>query len=163
VPPGQPTNPTAPDWEYLIAHHFPNRYSRTLEIRPRGRAYHFCARCSGELLGFVAFFAVFLLLPEFAALRASPIVALILGICPVVAFVDWLTQTLRARESTNALRVASGALLGAAFGGLVAYGLTAHWLLFGLGLTVAGFYLATAMVVLYRTGAWNRVIAEHFP
>jgi len=57
----------------------------------------------------------------------------------------------------------SGILLGLAFGGLVASGFSRDWLFFALGLAVLGGYLTVAALVLYRTGTWRRVVAEHFP
>lgn len=152
-----------PDWHYLLAHHFPNRYSRTISLRIGGRTYHFCARCSGELLGFVALLTLFLVGPGFGAAVSTPWAAVLLGICPSVSMADWLTQTVRGRESNNPLRVVSGFLLGVAFGGLVAYGLSRQWLFFGGGLVVLGAYLVGAAAQLYRTGSWRRVIEEHFP
>jgi len=154
---------TAPDWEYLIAHHFPNRYSRTLVARIGTRAFHFCARCTGELCGFSLYLSLFLAQPWFAMVGSTALVAGILGVCPAAALIDWLTQTVRLRESTNPIRVASGALLGIAFAGLLAFAVVGNWTLFGLGLAVLGLYLVVALAVLYRTGTWRRVMAEHFP
>jgi uncharacterized membrane protein len=154
---------STPEWEYLIAHHFPDRYSRTLELRRGSRAYHFCARCTGELLGFVGCLALFLAIPWFATVGSTAVAAAILGLCPAAALVDWLTQTTRSRESTNPVRVGSGALLGIAFAGLVAFAVTGNWILFGVGLAVVGSYLIIALVVLYTTDSWRRVLDEHFP
>jgi uncharacterized membrane protein len=153
----------APEWEYLLAHHVPGRYCRTLEVRLRGRTLHFCARCSGELVGFVAFLGLFLASASFAALTTMPLAGVVLAVCPAPAWLDWVTQTVRSRESSNALRVTSGALLGAALGGLVAFGWHERWVLFGAGLGIVGSYLGLAMGILARTGAWRRVVAEHFP
>jgi uncharacterized membrane protein len=152
-----------PEWEYLIAHHFPDRYGRTLEVRLGDRAVHFCARCSGELIGFVVFLACFIASHRFAVDLSTPIGGVVLGLCPTPAALDWLTQTVRSRESGNRLRLASGTLLGAALGGLVAFGWTHRWPEFAGGILVFVAYIATAMLVLYRTGAWRRVLAEHFP
>jgi uncharacterized membrane protein len=152
-----------PEWEYLIAHHFPDRYGRTLTARIGRRSYHFCARCTGQLVGFAAVLAALLAVPAVWLLGSTPLAGLVLGLCPSFALVDWLAQTTNSRESSNRLRVISGGLLGAAFGGLVAFGLKGSWLLFGLGFLVLGGYLVVALVVLQRTGAWRRVIAEHFP
>lgn len=152
-----------PDWEYLLAHHFPDRYDRTFRLRVAGRSFHFCARCSGQLLGFVAILGPFLLAPRVGYLLSTPLAAVLLGLAPAVAMVDWLVQTVRSQESTNLRRVLSGGLLGAAFGGWVAYGVTWHAVLFAGGWVVLALYLALVCGVLYRTGAWRRVLAEHFP
>jgi uncharacterized membrane protein len=152
-----------PEWEYLVAHHFPDRYGRTLEVRLGERAVHFCARCSGELVGFVTFLVLFIGSARFAGDVSTPLGGVLLGLCPTPAAVDWLTQTVRRRESGNRLRLVSGTLLGVALGGLVAFGWTHRWPEFVGGVLVFVAYIATAMVVLDRTGAWRRVLAEHFP
>jgi uncharacterized membrane protein len=162
--PTEPSNALRPaDWEYLIAHHFPDRYGRTLALRIGERTFHFCARCTGELFGFLAILTVFVTVPWFGAGVSTPLGGVILGSCPSVAMIDWLTQTVRSRESSNALRVVSGFLLGVAFGGLIAFGISRDWLFFALGLAVLGGYLTGAALVLYRTGTWRRVVADHFP
>lgn len=151
------------DWQYLIAHHLPDRYDRTLTLRIRRQSYHFCARCTGELFGFIAMVTAFLGIPPFGNLVSTPMAGLLLGLCPSPALVDWLTQTVGSRDSNNLLRVASGALLGVSAGGLIAYGVTHRWLFLGSGVAVLGSYLTVAVVVLYRTGAWRKVVAAHFP
>lgn len=158
-----PSGPVVPDWEYLIAHHFPNRYGRTLSLKIGRRVYHFCARCTGQALGFLALLSLFAIRPPFEASAATPAVALVLAVCPAAALADWLTQAVRSRESNNFLRLASGALLGVAVCGLLAYGLTQNWLLFASGLAVLGLYLGLALLVLSRTGSMRRVVADHFP
>jgi uncharacterized membrane protein len=152
-----------PDWEILIAHHFPNRYRRTLELRIGELSYHFCARCSGQLLGFLTILSLFLVSPSFGILLSAPISAVTLGVGPSLPTADWLTQTVRSRESNNYLRVVTGITLGAAFGGLVVYGLSQHWLLFLSSLAMLGFYTAFTSLVLYRTGSLRGVVADHFP
>jgi uncharacterized membrane protein len=158
-----PVGPAAPDWEYLIAHHLPDRYCRTLGLRVRTRTYHVCARCTGELAGFTTLLVAFLLSPEFAHALSTPLGGVVLAFVPSVAWIDWLGQSVGPRESTNSVRLGSGALVGAALGGLVAFGLARQWLLFGSGLAVVGLYLAAAAVTLQRAGVLERVVAEHFP
>lgn len=158
-----PSAVRTPNWEYLIAHHFPNRYSRTLELRVGGHSYHLCARCTGQLVGFLGVLILFLASPWFADVAVTPTAALILGLCPSASMADWLAQTTRSRESTNPRRVVSGIMLGAAFGGLIAYGISLHGLLFVGSLAVLGIYLALASLALSRTGSLARVVAEHFP
>ena len=158
-----PSGPVVPKWEYLIAHHAPHRYGRTLPLGIGRRVYHFCARCTGQALGFFALLSVFAIRPSFEATAATPAVALILGVCPAAAMADWLTQAVRSRESNNPLRLASGALLGVAGGGLVAYGLFQDGWLFASGLAVLGLYLGLASMALHRSGSMRRVVADHFP
>ena len=125
--------------------------------------YRLCARCTGQALGFLALLSVLAMRPSVGSILVTPAVALVLGICPAAAMADWLTQAVRSRESNNFLRLGSGALLGVAVGGLVAYGLFRHWVLFGAGMAVVGLYLGIASLALYRTGSMRRVVADHFP
>jgi uncharacterized membrane protein len=152
-----------PDWEILIAHHAPHRYGRTIAVRWGRRRYHFCARCSGEALGFLALIVAAALLLSFRDSLATPLVGIVLAIVPSVAWLDWISQTLGRRESTNPLRVVSGVLLGGSLGALIVYGATGRWLYFGAALAVLLAYLVSAAAVLLRSNVWQRVIAEHFP
>ena len=82
---------------------------------------------------------------------------------PLPAAVDWVTQASGLRESRNLLRLSSGALLGAAVTDLLASLVLAEWTILLAGLAVFVLYVAGLMVVLWLSGAWRRVIAEHFP
>ncbi len=159
----RPDTSLPPAWEYLIAHHLPARYGRTLTLRIGSRAYHFCARCTGQGIGFLLVLTLFLASPAFGTVASAPFALVVFGLLPSPALADWLWQSARSHESNNPVRVASGALLGAAFGGLVGYGLSGRWWLFGGSFALLGLYLALATLVLYRSGTMERVVAEHFP
>jgi len=157
-----PARPSA-DWEFLIAHHLPNRYSRTLSIRLRARSYHFCARCSGEVVGFVTTVVALGLISSAHLALLSPIGVLVLAVLPLVAWVDWISQTVGRRESSNRLRFVSGVLVGVSIAGLLSLVVLLRWELAGAGVLVVALYLGGALAVLRRTGAWRKVLAEHFP
>lgn len=151
------------DWEYLLSHHLPARFNRTITIRGRIRTYHVCARCTGQLFGLFAWVATF---AAFAALRLSIFdhrVQLLFALLPLPAALDWFTQATGGRESRNSLRVISGALLGAAFTDLVASVLLARWTIVVAGVFVLLLYIIALMVSLRLSGAWRKVIADHFP
>lgn len=153
----------APRWEYLVAHHTPNRFGRTLLVRVRDVEIHLCARCSGQLIGFLALGSLTL---AFAAVRmgiATPAALAAFALAPAPAAVDWFRQAANDRESTNRIRVATGALLGAAFAGLVALPLTGHWLYFWGGCALLFAYVLGIAAALRYQGAWRRVLEEHFP
>lgn len=162
--PAAPSLPPAPpDWEILLAHHGPERYHRTYRVPWRNSSLHLCARCTGELFGTVAFLALLgaalaHLLPLF-----DPPFQLPFALAPLPAALDWVTQSIGTRESTNPLRIVSGALLGAAFADLLALAFTGQWLLFLGALGVIAAYIGGIGFILYRTGSWRRVLEEHFP
>jgi uncharacterized membrane protein len=71
-----------------------------------------CARCTAIYLGLTASLFVFFLLPRMTEFAAR--VMLLIAVTPLA--VDGLTQLVRLRESTNALRMATGLVAGIAFG-----------------------------------------------
>jgi uncharacterized membrane protein len=71
-----------------------------------------CARCTAIYIGLAASLIVFVLLPRMNELAAR--VTLMIAVTPMA--VDGLTQLARLRESTNALRMATGLAAGLAFG-----------------------------------------------
>jgi uncharacterized membrane protein len=152
-----------PDWELLLAHHFPGRYARTFAVPWRSRTIHLCARCTGQLAGFCGFVLTYFLSPPFPFGLFAPVTQLAIAFAPLAAAIDWLTQTLGRQESTNVRRVASGALLGVAWGDAAALLLTGRWILLaGVGV-VAGIYVVTVFLVLLLSGGWRRALDEHFP
>lgn len=150
-------------WEYLLAHHLPARYCRTFAVPFGTRPLHFCARCSGEVLGFVGFLVPYLLFQSWAAWVSVPLAGVVIALAPAFAEADWLTQTIQGRESTNGIRLVSGLLVGAAMAALLGFALTARWGFVAAGALVLAGYLIVASFALFRTGVWRRVVAEHFP
>lgn len=158
-----PEEPVDPGWEYLVSHHLPSRFNRTLRVRLGGRTVHLCARCSGQGLGVLAWLVVLLAclaghLPLFAV-RVQCVVAFF----PLLPAWDWVTQSAGRRESNNSLRLVSGTLLGFAFTDLVATLLLGRWTLFIGGVLILAAYLVALMAILRWSGAWRRVLQEHFP
>jgi predicted membrane protein DUF2085 len=88
---------------------------------------------------------------------------LIFAVFPMPAALDWLTQTLGRRESTNGLRLASGFLLGIAVTDLAVLLVFEKWLQFLVGAVVFVLYVGVVALVLKVTGGWRQVVAEHFP
>ncbi len=149
--------------EYLLSHHRPARYSHTLLVRIRGRRVHLCARCTGQAIGALAFVLAVVALPQFRSPLFLPQFQILFGIAPLAATLDWTSQALGRRESRNGLRIVTGALLGVAWTDTLTLLLTQHWLYF---LAAVGFFFVYAIViflVLQRSRALERVVAEHFP
>jgi len=90
-------------------------------------------------------------------------IQLLFALLPLPAALDWITQAAGRRESLNALRVVSGALLGAAFTDLFVSLILTRWTIVFAGLFVLVLYIVALMGTLWVSGAWRRVIADHFP
>ncbi|MBX0295566.1 DUF2085 domain-containing protein [Haloarcula nitratireducens] len=105
---------TAP---YLLSHHTPDEHYRCHRLPVAGRTVHLCARCSGVYPGIALGVVAFLL--GVAPGAWFPVVAL----GPLPALVDWALTTLTDRRGKNAVRTATGGLLG------LAYGLAVPWFL----------------------------------
>ncbi len=63
----------------------------------------------------------------------------------------------------NPIRIVSGFLLGLAVSDLLALLLSESWTLFLGGILVVALYMGTILTILKVTGAWRKVLAEHFP
>jgi len=87
----------------------------------------------------------------------------LIALAPVPATVDWLTQSVGKRESTNLLRFVTGALLGFAFADVLALLWFRSWLFFLGAALVFLTYSGAIVLILLRAGALRRVVAEHFP
>lgn len=158
-----PSAPRSPDWEILVSHHLPHRYARTFALPGRGRKIHVCARCTGQVTGLVAFVVVYLLRADLPVLLFVPTTQLVFAVAPLPAAIDWLTQSGGTRESSNPVRLITGACLGLAFADAFALLLTEDWLLLAGSVIVFALYIATILSVLKVSGAWRRVVDEHFP
>ncbi|QLH79891.1 DUF2085 domain-containing protein [Halosimplex rubrum] len=129
---------------YLLSHHEPHEYDRCHRLAVGGRTVRLCARCSGVYPGILA--GVALVLTDTAPAAWPWLVA-----CgPAPALVDWAATTFTLRRGSNAIRTASGALLGLGYGVAVPWFLTARplWLL-----AVAAGYGGVAAALLVRSRA----------
>lgn len=152
-----------PAWEYVLSHHTPEHWDRTLRLTTRRSTWHFCARCTGQLAGFGGWLAL-ARLQSVLPLARLPLPALaVVAALPLLAGWDWVTQSMGRRESTNALRFASGLLLGVGFAVVVELLLTARWEWFLGSVAVLALYLGVVLLILWRSGAWVRVVEQHFP
>lgn len=149
--------------EYLLSHHTPDRFSRTFAVPWRGGSVHLCARCTGQFIGFVAYLVLFYGSSSFQSLALAPITLVVAALLPLPAALDWITQSTGARESGNRVRLVTGVALGAAVADLLTLLLTARVELFLGGLLILAAYLAGVLLSLKVSGAWRRVIHEHFP
>ena len=100
------------NWRYLlfllVSHHPPGRLHRTIRVSFMGKNVYLCSRCTGTSLGIIGVFVANAFGASFPIEFYLPLISFL----PVVAAVDWFTQSAKLRESKNSIRVASGFLLG---------------------------------------------------
>lgn len=100
-----------------VLHLFEHKETHAFHVQFDGRLYHVCARCSGLYLGVALGFPLMLVLglamPFFLHLGDVPTDLVCLGLA-LPTMVDWSTQRLALRESTNRLRFASAFSAGVA-------------------------------------------------
>jgi uncharacterized membrane protein len=102
---------------YLLSHHRVDERHRCHRLPVGDRQIALCARCSGVYPGIAVGLFVFLL--GVGSGLWAPVVAL----GPLPALLDWAVTTFTDRRGHNAVRTATGAALG------VAYGLAVPWFL----------------------------------
>ncbi len=122
----------------MISHHPPSMYGHCLRLSFRGRSIYFCGRCFGIYTGLGLGLASLFLI----GFNREPtwfwfFIALAVGFSTVV---DWISQRLTPRKTTNSIRAVSGFLSGLSLAmilylGNLIYMLTA---LIVMGATVGG-------------------------
>jgi len=139
----------------LISHHPPAQYSRTIRIRlGRARALRLCARCTGEAAGLVFTLCA---LGHLTHVPTPGLLAMSV-VLPIPAIADWSTQAMEWRESSNPIRLLTGALFAAGcvlIGLLVARGAYVYSM---AAMGIVGMEAALALRFLRRTGAIDRVM-----
>lgn len=123
-----------------VLHFFEHKQEHAFPVHFNGRLYYVCARCSGLYLGVVfglpLSLVLALVMPSLFHLGDVITDLVCLGLA-LPTIIDWSTQRLALRESTNRLRFASALLAGFA---LVLYLLAAvtliHKILFLFGVLV---------------------------
>lgn len=93
---------TAP---YLLSHHDSDEHDRCHALRVRGRTLRLCARCAGIYPSIAVGFAVG------GGSGWMPPLSLI-AVLPAFALVDWAASAFAGIDGGNAVRTATGALLG---------------------------------------------------
>jgi uncharacterized membrane protein len=100
------------NWRYLLfllaSHHPEEKLNHTIRVGFHGKNVFLCSRCTGVAVGMVAIFAANLFGREFPLTFYLPLIALL----PLMAVVDWFTQSAKLRESKTWLRIISGFFLG---------------------------------------------------
>jgi len=138
----------------LVEHHPPWLRDRCLSLKLFNKRLYLCARCTGTVLGFAtASIISYMLSPYLVVFLALP------------AMIDWGTQKLCLRESSNRLRVLTGFSLGIALNYSQSLSLNIR-----LGITLT--FLATMSLITFRsiktvpsypqTGLINRYFSKEY-
>lgn len=132
-------------WFFLLSHHPPHRLHHTLHFRVGERDVYLCARCTGNLLGFIASFFMFSALP-------TSIAFVLMALFPLPTTIDWVTQALGIRESKNWIRVGTGSLLGIAWGFLFLFLMQGIPEMILYAILVLAFYCLAIYAIAQKTG-----------
>ncbi|MFC0332307.1 DUF2085 domain-containing protein [Paenibacillus sepulcri] len=92
-------------WYIFFSHHPYCQLNRTLRISFFGRTISLCTRCTGQ------YSMMFLYLAWSMKIKITE-PAIVIYLLPLPATIDWLTQTLKWRESTTPIRLLTGGLFG---------------------------------------------------
>ena len=120
-------------------------FEHTFRISIRGRDYYFCARCTGIYSAFFSFLLGGIIL-RYSVLqnRIEGYLSLILSIIFVLPLlIDWGTQKLLLRESTNPIRFITGFIFGIGFWFVQFTVFIFLWELLAMGLYSLTMYIIT--------------------
>lgn len=96
----------------LLSHHPPSLYGHCLRVSFRGRSVYFCARCTGIYGGLILGIAGIALLG--VALQPTWLWFLISVALGFTTIIDWMSQRLTPRKTTNLVRASTGFMSGLA-------------------------------------------------
>jgi len=133
----------AETWPYLLSHHLPHRRYRCYRLQLRGHRVDLCARCTGIYPGILAGLLGYFFAPQ-------PFTEFVLVVTlPLPALIEWSVTSLGTSRGYNAVRTATGGLLGYGYGlGLGALFLSGDLRVLVVGLVYAS--LAGGLLALKR-------------
>ncbi|MFW9807522.1 MAG: DUF2085 domain-containing protein [Candidatus Thorarchaeota archaeon] len=96
----------------LLSHHPPSMYGHCLRVTVMGRSIYLCGRCSGIYSGLgLGLLFLFILQIQLTPEWFWFFVAVVLGYTTII---DWMSQRLTPRKTTNLVRASTGFLSGLA-------------------------------------------------
>lgn len=151
---------TDKDWRYLVflllAHHPKNKLDHTIQLSLNKHSVFLCSRCTGMAFGYAAIWGTALFGFALPLQFYLPLISLL----PLVAVVDWFTQSAKRRQSKTWLRVGSGYLLGIseALGLLLLF--TGFYVEFSIVVGVAALYVLSIYIVASKTRCLDAYLKE---
>jgi len=120
-------------------------FEHTFRISIRGRDHYFCARCTGIYSAFFSFLLVGIILGySVLQYRIDGYFSLLMSIILVLPLlIDWGTQKLLLRESTNPIRFITGFIFGIGFWFVQFTVFIFPWELLAMGLYSLAMYIIT--------------------
>ena len=140
----------------IVSHHPPERLHRTIHIGLKRKSIHLCSRCTGTVLGIIAIFAVNTFGLKFPIEFYLPLISLL----PLVATIDWFTQSAKLRESKNWLRVSSGFLLGNSEALVLLLIINGFFLNFLVAIGIASVYVLSIYLIASKTKCLDSYLNE---
>jgi uncharacterized membrane protein len=141
----------------LLSHHPPSMYGHCLRLSIMGRSLYFCGRCSG-IYGGLGLGLLFLFIFQ---IQLTPdwfwfFVAVVFGFTTVI---DWMSQRLTPRKTTNFVRASTGFLSGLGLAIIFYLGNLAYMLV-ALGVMIASIGIVGFVENRRRTAYYNEIQAE---
>jgi uncharacterized membrane protein len=148
------------NWRYLLfllaSHHPKEKLHRTIRIGFRGKNIHLCSRCTGIALGIAAIFASNTFGLTFPTVLYLPLISFL----PLMAVVDWFTQSAKFRESKTMIRLTSGFLLGNAQALFLLLLINGFYLQFLVAFGIAAIYVLSIYLVAVKTKCLDSYLNE---
>lgn len=149
---GNPPPPRPGYVRFLLSHHLPEQYDRTLCLRLGTSQLRICTRCTGLIAGLLAGVALLPPVMHDQTIVQLPSVQLAIAILPSLAVFDWATQYAPVpRDSTTMRRLATGILPGLALWDLVSLVREGLWLEWEVGIVVMSAYLLFVSLLASRS------------
>jgi uncharacterized membrane protein len=148
------------NWRYLLfligSHHPPDRLHRTIRVSFKGKRVYLCSRCTGTGLGIIGVFVANTFGLSFPIVFYLPFISFL----PLVAAVDWFTQSAKLRESNNWIRVSSGFLLGISEALFLLLIIKGFLFMFLVGLVIVFAYAFSIYLIAAKTKCLDSYIEE---
>jgi uncharacterized membrane protein len=148
------------NWRYflflLVSHHPQEKLDHTIRIGFGRKNVYLCSRCTGVALGVLVIFGG----NVFSLIFPIEFFLPLIGLLPLVAVVDWFTQSARLRKSKTWLRVLSGFLLGISEALIVLLLVRGFFFSFLIVVVMAAAYVVTMYLIALKTRCLQSYLEE---